>query len=73
MRRHRQIEIATEVLGEFGIKPRIVPGGKHLKLQFEVSGRRLQYIVSHSPSSNWRDGLNTRANLRRLIRTQAHQ
>jgi hypothetical protein len=59
---------AMETLITQGFAPAISNGGKHIKVRWFDHGRRYTLIVSVSPGDR-RARLNSRAVLRRLLRT----
>ena len=62
------LDAATAVLDEAGISYSVDMGGKHLRLDFEVNGRRCRATVPCSTSDR-RSWLNAAADVRRQIRS----
>lgn len=63
---HRKI---MAFLREQGADVRLVKGGKHVKLYFDLNGVRRLFVTSASPS-DFRATANAISNLRRIIRNQ---
>jgi hypothetical protein len=61
------LKATIDVLREHDIKPVVKPGGKHLKVNFELDGRPRTLVVSASPSDR-NAALNARSVARRVLR-----
>jgi hypothetical protein len=59
---------ALDMLAKRGLVPVIGKRGKHVKIKWLDQGRTYLLIVSRTPS-DWRTSLNSRATLRRLLRS----
>lgn len=66
-KRKRQVEDLMEELAVENYE--LANGGKHIKLKMAYAGRVLTYVMAATPSDGQRDWLNTRAGIRRLLRS----
>jgi hypothetical protein len=68
MRRNEALEAAVSELERVGIRPQI-EHGKHIKLVWKHSGRDRLVVVAHTASDWKRSALNSRGNVRRILRS----
>ena len=65
--RNEHIDLLLEELERYGLKGQVSDRGKHLEVAWEAPlGRR--FVIAARTPSDWRTGLNTRSDLRRLLK-----
>lgn len=70
--RNEHIDLVMEELQRYGLRGEIGDRGKHLEIAFETPMGRRFVIVARTPS-DWRAGLNTRSDLRRILKADNMQ
>jgi hypothetical protein len=66
-RHHDCLDAVISVLAEFGLPYTVSRGTKHMRVHYEVAGRRMVATIAGSPSDH-RAALNIRSQTRRCIR-----
>jgi hypothetical protein len=67
--RNSCLDIALRELESAGIRDiEQVRGGKHLQLRWQINGHGLRVYTLPATPSDWRSPLNTRAEIRRMLR-----
>jgi hypothetical protein len=72
MKRNDCLRIVVAQLEAAGITPEIKQAKKHIRIYWHRNGRRHSYTVPLSPS-DWRASLNSRSDIRRILRADARQ
>ncbi|UYA98719.1 hypothetical protein P9A44_gp49 [Xanthomonas phage vB_Xar_IVIA-DoCa5] len=67
MARRTQAEVASSVLAAAGIPYTVHIGRKHVKVKWELEGRRFSYSCAKTPG-DWRALENCRCEVRRILR-----
>lgn len=68
MSRNEVTDLLLEELDKYGLKGTISDRGKHLEVSWETS-QGSRFVIAPKTPSDWRSGLNTRSDLRKMLRT----
>lgn len=67
MSRNEVTDLLLDELEKYGITGSVEERGKHLAIVWQIGGRIRQLFTSKTPS-DWRTGMNSRSEMRRLLR-----
>lgn len=73
MANSEHINLLLDELKRYGLRGEVNDRGKHLEVRWEVAGIGERFVIAPRTPSDWRSGMNTRSDLRKMLRKDGLQ